>query len=438
VRWRSARVQNKTIIQAGLVYGMTIQSHAAEGSAAVHQYSSSGLRAASDALAPEFFLAAACCRWPPSEARNAAVRSTAASVTDWNQFLWLVRRQRVAGLVHDALLLAGIDSPSATAKKLGAWAARITRRNSVLAAETVRLQRVLKTADIPVLVLKGVALAQLAYGSLGAKHARDIDLLVPPERAETAMRLLEREGYILASPARHLSDRQRHWVVRYAREVELVHSDSHLIVELQWRVMDNPLLLQDVNAHSAAQSVPLSDGATVQTLAQEDLFAYLCVHGAHHAWSRLKWLADVNALVANDADIGRLYRHAQRIGAGLCAGQGLLLCQRLFALNLPKPLVDELGANQRVKKLMTIALDAMTAPRAETEADGGVAGVMRIVRTQFLLGQGWAFYAAQIRAMAAGPADVIRFPLPMPLHFLYPLLRLPLWLWRRSTSAHGR
>jgi hypothetical protein len=91
-----------------------------------------------------------------------------------------------------------------------------------------------------------------------------------------------------------------------------------------------------------------------------------------------------------------------------------------------------------VKKLMTIALDAMTAPRAETEADGGVAGVMRIVRTQFLLGQGWAFHAAQIRAMAAGPADVIRFPLPMPLHFLYPLLRLPLWLWRRSTSAHGR
>jgi hypothetical protein len=438
MRWHSRGVQNKLMIQAVLVYGMTIQSHIAEGAPTVRHYSSSGPCAASDALAPEFLLTAACCRWPATEARNVAVRNAAAGVTDWNHFLWLVRRQRVAGLVHDALLAAGIDLPSATAKKLGAWAARITRQNSVLAAETVRLQRALKAADIPVLVLKGVALAQLAYCSLGAKHARDIDLLVPPERAETAMRLLEREGYILASPAQHLSDRQRHSVVRYAREVELVHPDSHLIVELQWRAMDNSLLLQGVDAHSVAQSVPLSDGATVHTLGQEDLFAYLCVHGAHHAWSRLKWLADVNALVANDADFGRLYRHAQRIGAGLCAGQGLLLCQRLFALNLPEPLVDELGANQRVKKLMTIALDAMTAPRAETEADGGVAGVMRIVRTQFLLGQGWAFYAAQIRAMAAGPADVIRFPLPMPLHFLYPLLRLPLWLWRRSTSAHGR
>jgi hypothetical protein len=417
---------------------MTIQSHIAEGAPTVRHYSSSGPCAASDALAPEFLLTAACCRWPAAEVRNVAVRNAAAGVTDWNHFLWLVRRQRVAGLVHDALLAAGIDLPAAIAKKLGAWAARIARQNSVLAAETVRLQRALETANIPVLVLKGVALAQLAYGSLGAKHARDIDLLVPQERAETAMRLLEREGYVLSTPAKHLSARQRQSVVRYAREVELVHSDSHLIVELQWRVMDNPLLLRDVDAHSAAQSVTLSDGATVHTLEREDLFAYLCVHGAHHAWSRLKWLADVNALVANDADVGRLYRHAQRIGAGLCAGQGLLLCQRLFALNLPDALADELRANQRVKKLMTIALDAMTAPRAETEADGGIAGVMRIVRTQFLLGQGWAFHAAQIRAMAAGPADVIRFPLPMPLHFLYPLLRLPLWLWRRSTSAHGR
>ena len=415
-----------------------MESHGAEGAPAVHHYSSSGLRTASDVLAPEFLLAAACCRWPASEARNGAVRNAAAAVTDWNHFLWLVGRQRVSGLVHDALLPAGIDLPSATAEKLAAWAKRIARRNSVLAAETVRLQRALKTADIPVLVLKGVALAQLAYGSLGAKHARDIDLLVPPERAETAMQLLEREGYVLSSPAKQLSDRQRHSVVRYAREVELVHSDSHLIVELQWRAMDNPLLLRDVDAHSAAQSVTLSDGATVQTLRQEDLFAYLCVHGAHHAWSRLKWLADVNALVANGADVGCLYRHAQRIGAGLCAGQGLLLCRRLFALNLPEALVDELRANQRVKKLMAIALDAMAAPRAETEADGGIAGVTRIVRTQFLLGQGWAFYAAQIRAAAAGPADVIRFPLPLPLHFLYPLLRLPLWLWRRSISARRR
>ena len=103
-----------------------IQSHVAEGAAAVQHYPSSGLREAGDALEPEFLLVAACCRWPASEGRNVAVRNAAAGVTDWNHFLRLVRRQRVAGLVHDALPPAGIDLPSAPAKKLRAWAEHIS------------------------------------------------------------------------------------------------------------------------------------------------------------------------------------------------------------------------------------------------------------------------------------------------------------------------
>jgi hypothetical protein len=34
-----------------------------------------------------------------------------------------------------------------------------------------------------------------------------------------------------------------------------------------------------------------------------------------------------------------------------------------------------------------------------------------------------------------GVADIVRVPLPRPLHFIYPLLRLPLWLWRRAKLA---
>jgi hypothetical protein len=52
-----------------------------------------------------------------------------------------------------------------------------------------------------------------------------------------------------------------------------------------------------------------------------------------------------------------------------------------------------------------------------------------------LLGHGWAFFAAQVRTAAVGIIDVISLPLPPYLHFLYPLLRLPLWLWRRATAA---
>ncbi len=388
---------------------------------------------------PEFRLAAACCRWPPSQARDAVIRSAAAGVTDWRRFLNVVERQRVAGLVHNALLSAGVAPPAPIAQKLAADAQRIVRHNLISGAETVRLYGILTAADIPVVVLKGAVLAQLAYGSLGAKHARDIDLLVPPDRAEAAMQLLEREGYALASPAQRLGAAQRSALIQYAREAEFARPGNGLPVELQWRVADNPLLLRGVDATSATQQVRLSDGAVIRTLATADLFAALCVHGALHSWSRLKWLADLNAAIATSgADIERLYRHAQNIGAGLCAGQALLLCRRLLDLRLPPALADEIQKNRRIEKLAAIALAAMTAAQPGTDLDRGIVSIARTVHTHFLLGRGRDFLVAQCRVVAVGPADVIRWPLPRPLHFLYPVLRLPLLLWRRGAAAIGR
>ena len=50
-----------------------------------------------------------------------------------------------------------------------------------MAAETVRLQRLFDEAGLPLLILKGASLAMLAYGNLGMRSAKDIDLLIRPE-----------------------------------------------------------------------------------------------------------------------------------------------------------------------------------------------------------------------------------------------------------------
>jgi hypothetical protein len=390
------------------------------------------VRAADSILSPEFLLAAACCRWPPSGQRLAAISTTAKDIRDWDSFLRVVKRQRVTVAVCEALRLAGVEPPAAVAGELTSLAQRYIHRSLQLAAETVRLQNLLAAADIPVIVLKGAAVEQLAYGSLCSKQTRDIDLLVLPECAETAMWLIEDDGYALALPAKQLSQRQCRALVRFGREVELVDPRKGLRLELQWRAADNALLLKGLNARARTQDVVLSEGFTVRTLAPDDLFAYLCVHGAHHFWSRLKWLADVNALLASShADIERLYRHAHKIGAGLCAGQALLLCHRLLGLNLPASIIRELQTNKRCEKLAAIAIAEMTATHTATEKDPGIAGVVRAAGRQFLLGQGLAFYLAQCRLASVAVADIVRLPLPRPLHFIYPLVRLPLWLWRR-------
>src|SRR5579862_5441578 len=97
-------------------------------------------------LSPEFLLAAACCRWPASPARDAAVRAAAAQVRDWAAFLRLVVRHRVVGLVHDALPMAAAMVPAGIAAKLAARHQAAAGRNRLLLDELSLLKRALDAA----------------------------------------------------------------------------------------------------------------------------------------------------------------------------------------------------------------------------------------------------------------------------------------------------
>ncbi len=381
----------------------------------------------------EFILACACCERPPSERRDEAVRAAARSVNDWDRFLRVVQRQRVAGLVQSAVSSAKVELPPHIEQQLVGQAQQTARQNLMLAAEAVRLQGVFDAAGISVVFFKGIALAQLAYGSLSLKHGKDIDLLVLPDRAEAAMRLLEREGYALWEPAEYLSETQLRAVVRCGMEVALVHRQRNVQVELHWRLVENPLLLEGVDAATPTQDVALSSGVSIRSFVEEDLFAYLCVHGARHAWSRLKWIADVNALIAakSSAEVVHLYRYAQAKGAGLCAGQALILCHRLLKLKLPPALEAELYGSGRLERLVRTAMSVMVGPDATTELEDRPFGSTRINLAGFLLGQGWTYFFAHCGLLLTQPVDVARCPLPPSLHFLYPIIRIPLWVFRR-------
>jgi hypothetical protein len=76
-----------------------------------------------------------------------------------------------------------------------------------MAAEAIRLQRLFDDVKIPVLFLKGASLEMLAYGNLGLRSAKDIDLLVTPEFLEPAIALLTRTGYRRFDPPPDIHDR---------------------------------------------------------------------------------------------------------------------------------------------------------------------------------------------------------------------------------------
>ena len=377
-----------------------------------------------------FAFVAACCVRPDAR-RDTAVAEAAAGVTDWDEVLALARRHRVEGLVWDALHRAEIEAPSEAMQILRERAAVIAQESLHNAALAVRIRDRLAAGGVASLALKGPSLEVLAWGRLGLKDAWDIDVLVSPTDVDPAVRLLLQDGYQPTQPPDLTLDTLAEWTV-LSKECALIHPATGAVVELHWRVADSPRLGAGLSLAGPSREVHLAGGLSLTTFADRDLYAYLCIHGAGHAWSRLKWLADLAAWLEQKSagEIETLHRQAQMNGVGACSAQALLLCRRHLGLTLSEAFCDGLGRPVKVRWLLAVAEDALIG--------GGVSEILdrpltteKIQLSQILLGEGWGYVWSELARQGVSIHDRRRIPLPKWLHPLYGLIRLPSWLWRR-------
>lgn len=374
---------------------------------------------------------ALCCVWPPDDAR---IRTAIGAHPDWRRVASLSALHRVDGLVNAALPKR--DIPAEVKQELGERAAALARDNLLLAAEALRLDRLFGDANIPVLFLKGLTLAVLAYGNLGLRQGKDIDLLIDPANVTAAMALLHDAGYRRHDPPADLSERQVQSLQGLRKDSSFFREDGAFEVELHWRLLDNPYLTTSMAVPPQRVSI---GSKPLATLGDDDLFAYLCAHGANHCWYRLKWLADIGALLAprSPEEIVRLYAAAEARRAGPAAAQALLLCHRLFGTFLPDDLLRRLHASAQARWLEGIALWAMTSGNEEVVPPELPFGPTRITFSHYLLRIDWRYWLRELRIQLTSTRDMQMLPLPTRLLFLYPMLRVPLWLCRRMAGrAH--
>lgn len=380
-------------------------------------------------LPAELALAAACCRWPVDSRSEQEIRSAAGRVRDWECFDRVVRRNRISPLVHHALVRAQVDLPAAAERELARRARAAAAKSLAMARESLLLQREFERAGLPVMILKGVPLGLLAYGQLGMKESWDIDLLTSPEAALEGARLLVERGY--RSAIGHLDPRQLDAYVRFDKEAEFFHPVSNLTVELHWRLVDHRSLLQGVGANGPAQDVATPAG-TLRTLADEALFAYLCLHGTVHNWNRLKWLADLGAWLADrsDAELARLHASAQDHGAGRAASLALMLCRRLLGREFSAELLESLEQGRTVRALERGVLAGLAYRSGAGEHRQYTPPWLRATAARFFVAPGAAHAFEHARLVWNVPIDRVEARLPDRIAFLYPVLRIPLWLVR--------
>lgn len=384
---------------------------------------------------PEFRMLLSCLRWPLDAAALDQIADQAEGLSDWPHLLALTRRHRVVGLVWRALKRSGCPVPHDIAASFSRFASSAARQSMLLSVESIRLNQLLESAGVDALFLKGITVTMLAYGDASVRHAKDIDLLVPPAAIDSAVAVLRGAGYTPTFDLDSVPQERRALWFRYTKSMDWVHPDNGVLLELHWRLTDAPLL-HDLPGASGRQTIPITAGRSLETLDGDHLLAYLCVHGAAHGWMRLKWLADVYALLPHDAErCEAAYRRLLQLGAGRSAGQALLLCHDLFGLPLSAGLLRELESSFLLRTLRRSALRLLARGGEAKEVDDLPFGTTSVYISRLMLGSSGRSLLAEWRTWAYRPDELLRSQLPQSLFFLFPLLRMKRWLATRL--RHG-
>lgn len=358
----------------------------------------------------EFLLLAACCRWPTDAD---AVREAASRTIDWQRFLALTRRHRVGGLARIALEAAGIPGPAALE---AAHRGRIAR-NLLLIDEAARIAGLLERSGIRAVFLKGATLAELAYRDQRVKQTLDNDLLVAPADVAATIALLEGLGYRIVHPAGPIDAGRLLVLIDMVKECTLVHAGNRAMVDLHWRAVSTKGLLAEPDLARDVRHVTVA-GHALPTLGEEPLMVYLAVHGARHGWSRLKWLADFNAMLAamDDAALGALRARARRDGVERAMDLALFQAARILGARVPA----DVGRSRRVRGLAFLS-DALMRGRDELggQADapwrymliGHASALLLKTTPRYLANVAWGSWVST--------EDALALPLPRAARPLY-------------------
>jgi len=208
-------------------------------------------------------------------------------------------------------------------------------RNMLLAAELMRVLRLLGEAGIRVLPLKGVTLGELLYGDPAFRVCYDIDILVSASEALRARRLLLAQGYTSPFTEDFFVNHQFHTSADCPLQAR--RGDLSYFLELHWTLLQHSSKDAEAMHDLWSQARPRDFfGIQAYSPSSEWEFLYLAGHAAYHKWQTLKWVADIHDLcVSASIDWPTVQEKAERFDLDLAVGSTLAVCSALYGTTGP-------------------------------------------------------------------------------------------------------
>jgi hypothetical protein len=256
--------------------------------------------------------------------------------TRWISFITLALEHQVGGLALAGLnRMPGLLVPPPVVAQLAEHARHILKQRAAALEELRRIAQALAGAGIDMMPIKGPLLRQRLFPEVAAGPSRDLDLLIRPHQVRLAFDILAQCGYRGESG---FSLKQSQMLMQLYGQDLWQRDDGRFAIEPHIAIVPGNLGVK-VNHEAMWQRAQLTefDGAAIRVLEPEDEFMLLAVHGAKEGWARLKWLADLAALVAHEPQINweLVSQRAKEQLLQRMTGLSALLLAETFALELP-------------------------------------------------------------------------------------------------------
>lgn len=266
------------------------------------------------------------------------------SSTDWNCLVERALRFKVGGMLYRGIKSGAFPNECAPVDVINrlkeAYRSQATR-NATLFIDAARVLKSLADNRLPVIALKGLALAKNLYGDIALRPMVDIDFLVKEEDLVRAGRTLLTLGYRQVFPAWESTIKRHHHLPPFT-------SKSGTIIELHWNIVSLHCPIKvDINGLWESACLIKEDDAAVRVLSLEDLFLHICIHACFNLQTGIDLIpfCDMAGLIrtfADKIDWQIVIERATRWGAQKGVYLMLLLVRELLGVSAPDKIMSEL------------------------------------------------------------------------------------------------
>jgi len=277
-----------------------------------------------------------------------AIRPSGQEEVAWNDFLRLVGGLGLSPFVAYRLQQDPGGFPDSVREQILDWGRANTLRQLRRHAALRRIAGSLEEARIPLIILKGMALAYLAYPNPYCRSMSDIDLFVPRADLESAVQAMRNLGF-------------QEVRVCFSQEGPAFASPDHLVyIEIHGSLpsferfgVDSDFLWD----RSLSQNL---GGVQVRVLCPEDFVEHLSLHlGPHHHYvSLLQQLLDLRFYLeihGAEIDWQAVSDRSVRVGSSAWVYLTLWLAQELLGAPVPAGFFQSCPPPKHLDELSRIA-----------------------------------------------------------------------------------